>query len=222
MEKKKLPTLAELHHAPELAFKNDQLKTLLNQQPPSNWTKDHPMARGVKYLPIGRVEFMLDKIFQEWRVEVLSYSALFNSVSCHVRIHFRNPVTGEMTSHDGVGAMAVQTDKGESAANLAAIKSDAVMKALPAAKSYAIKNACAHIGVLFGRDLNRDDLGEFKGAYSTNENDKTKERARLIEWLKSDKITIADLTDFSESEVFARYESDQEIMNIYNLKFAEL
>lgn len=163
---KVLPKLEELHHNVEKAFKSDQLNLLLNQEVPTAWIKDHPFAKGVKYLPIEKVEFMLTRIFQEWRAEVIAYTQLFNSVSCHVRLHYRNPTNGEWSFHDGLGAVGVQTNAGASASDLNAIKQDAVMKALPAAKSYAIKDAAEHLGKLFGRDLNRKDVAVFQPAYA--------------------------------------------------------
>lgn len=161
-----LPTLQELHLAPEEAFKSDALNILLNQPVPEKWVKDHPMAAGVKYLPIDKVEFLLTRIFQQWRVEVVNYQQLFQSVSVHVRLHYKNPVTGEWLFQDGLGAVAIQTDKGASAADLSKIKSDAVMKALPAAESYAIKDAAEKLGVIFGKNLNRKEAAVFeKGSY---------------------------------------------------------
>jgi hypothetical protein len=164
--KRQLPALKDLHHDIEQAFKNDQLNLLLNQPVPNAWIKDHPFAKGVKYIPIEKVEFLLTRIFQEWRVEVLAEGQMFNAVYVKVRLHYKNPLTGEWSFHDGVGAVDVQTAKGESAADLSKIVSNAVMKALPAAKSYAIKDSAEHLGVLFGKDLNRKDTTSFAGAYS--------------------------------------------------------
>jgi len=166
---KQLPTLKDLHHDESVAFKNDQLNLLLNQPTPEKWIKDHPFAKNVKYIPIDKVEFLLTRIFQEWKVEIINYSALFNSVSCHIRLHYKNPISGEWSFHDGVGAVGVQTDAGKSAADLGAIKQDAVMKALPAAESYAIKDAAEKLGILFGKNLNRKDTIGFAGAYSKEE-----------------------------------------------------
>lgn len=166
---KQLPTLKDLHHDESVAFKNDQLNLLLNQPTPEKWIKDHPFAKNVKYIPIDKVEFLLTRIFQEWKVEIIKYSALFNSVSCHIRLHYKNPISGEWSFHDGVGAVGVQTDAGKSAADLGAIKQDAVMKALPAAESYAIKDAAEKLGILFGKNLNRKDTIGFAGAYSKEE-----------------------------------------------------
>lgn len=152
----KLPSLADLNQDVQAAFKNDQLNFLLNQEPNQNWIKEHPMTK-TRYLPIDKVEFMLTKIFQRWSVEVVSYCQLFQSVAVHVRLKVENPLDGTFIVHDGLGACAIQVDKNESAADLSKIKSAAVMMALPAAESYAIKDAAEKLGKLFGKDLNRKD-----------------------------------------------------------------
>lgn len=168
-----LPTLTELHQDPQQAFKNDQFKTLLNQPPHISWLKKHPMAKkkvngqtvAAEYLPIDKIEFLLDVIFQEWKVEVLSTSVMLNSIAVTVRLHYKNPVTGEWQYHDGVGAKSVQVDQGAHPSNLTAIKDAAVQMALPSAKSYAIKDAAEHLGALFGRNVNRENTLMFVGKY---------------------------------------------------------
>jgi hypothetical protein len=160
-EKKNLPKIQELQLDPKEAFKYDQLKAITNEPPIQKFIKQHPFAKGVKYIPIDKIEFLLDRIFQQWRVEVKDYQQLFNSVTVSVRLHYLDPITGQWNYHDGVGAVGIQTDKGKAASDLTAVKQDAVMKALPAAKSYAIKDAAEHFGALFGRDLNRKDTMAF-------------------------------------------------------------
>lgn len=168
MENKiKLPALKDIIGDDVLIFKNDELNLLLNQDVPAQWIKKHPFVKDHFYIPIARVENLLTVIFQIWRAEVIEYKQLFNSVSCHVRVHYVHPVTKEWQFHDGLGAVGMQTDKGMAASDLNAIKQDAVMKALPAAKSFAIKDAAEHLGKLFGRDLSRKDVVEFKPAYQT-------------------------------------------------------
>lgn len=160
-----LPTLADLHHDVQGAFKNDQLNLILNQPPHASWIKKHPMTKG-DYIPIDKIEFLLKRIFGEYRIEVISFSGLFNSIAVHVRLHYKHPITGEWNYHDGVGAAPVQTDAGKSASDLAAIKNGAIQMALPAAESYAIKDAAEKFGTLFGSDLNRKDTILFSGSYS--------------------------------------------------------
>lgn len=175
MQQRQLPSLQDLHHDPQQAFKNDQLNLLLNQPPHASWLKQHPMAKAKNdqgqlvpalYLPVDKVEFLLTRIFQEWRIEIKSVTVAFQSIVVTVRLHLRNPLTGEWFYQDGAGASPVQTDSGKSAADLAAIKSAGVQMAVPAAESYAIKDAAEKLGTLFGKDLNRRDTIMFAGAYS--------------------------------------------------------
>jgi len=164
---KKLMTLQELVKDPEAAFKNDQLKSLLNRQPPTTWVKQNPYANNSNYLPIDKVELMLDAIFQEWKVEVKEVAQLFNGVRVTVRLHYKNPLNNEWMYHDGVGAKELQTrkDTGNLKMDFSNVNKSAVEMALPIAKTNAIKDACDHIGKLFGRDLNRKDAIDFSPKY---------------------------------------------------------
>lgn len=213
--KSTLPKLEDLHHDIQLAFKNDELNLLLNQLPPKSWVKQHPMvkkeiinAKGIKekvpseFIPIDMVELLLTRIFQHWRVEVLREGALFNSVYCTIRLYYLHPITNEWMWHDGVGSVGVQTDAGKSASDLGAIKSAAIQMALPAAKSYAIKDAAEHLGKLFGKDLNRQNAIDFTMAYNNGPKDINEELETPYEELVSedipqeavDAIKAADLT----------------------------
>lgn len=146
-------------------IKEDKYLRVVNQDPPEEFVKDHPLVRGVKYIPIDKVELLLTNVFQEWHVEILQVQQLLNSLAVTIRLHYTHPLTGEKLFQDGVGAVAIQVDKGENASNLGAIKSDAIMKGLPSAKSFAIKDAAEHIGTLFGRDMNRKDTMAFIPSY---------------------------------------------------------
>lgn len=178
-------TLQGLHYQPELADKLDKLKDKLNVNPPESWMKVNPYAGNSKYLPIDKVEFLLDRYFQRWRCEVLSVGTMFNAINVTVRIHYINPVTGDWDFHDGVGAKACQLDTGSRPSDMTAIKPEAVQMALPMAKSYAIKDACDHIGKIFGRDANRKNTVEFAGAYSIPEPPKDKSEERLLAMIEN-------------------------------------
>lgn len=160
MEKsnRQLPSLIELLDG-DLELKKDQneLNVLLNQPPKDSWVKEHPFAKGVKYLPIGRVEFLLTKLFLKWSIEVKNIQTIANSIVVTVRLHYQNIENNEWSYQDGIGAAPIQTEKGTGAMNWDMVRSDAVMKAAPAAESYAIKDAADKIGKIFGKDLNRKD-----------------------------------------------------------------
>lgn len=175
----KLPTLDELVSESELTIKENNLMVLLNQQPPKQWIKTHPMTKG-DYLPIERVEYLLSRIFGTWKVEVKSVVCIANSVVVTVRLYVTNPVNKVEIWHDGVGAMAIQTDKGAGAMDWNFAKSDGVMKAAPAAESYAIKDAAEKFGKLFGKDLNR------------------KEEISFDSLLKNEPVKVQDLCDLWE------------------------
>lgn len=140
---------------------------LVNQAPPKDYVLNHPLQAGVKYIPISVVETMLTKVFRHWYVEVLREGQLLNSIYVTVRVHYLHPISKEWEHQDGLGAVAIQVDKGKNASDLGAIKSNAIMLALPSAKSYAIKDAVEHIGRAFGRDINRKDVMPFQEGKST-------------------------------------------------------
>jgi hypothetical protein len=184
---KNLPTLQELNYDVEKAFELDRFKSLVYKAPPESWLRKHPTAtkkqdgKNVKadYLPIDKVEFLLDRIFQQWKIEILDVGVIFHSVYVTVRVHYVHPVTGEWLFHDGVGAMKAQSDSG-AVFSVETIKASAIQIGLPAAKSYAIKDAAEHLGRIFGRDINREAATyEFSGAYSEKPVPTTEEKIEL-------------------------------------------
>ena len=155
---RQLPSYDQLV-AGDLDLKNQQneVNILLNHEPPKPWLKEHPMAKGVKYLPIERVEYMLTRIFKKWNVEIRQVQVIANSVVVTIRLYYQDVLSNEMLWQDGIGASPIQTDKGAGAMDWNHTKNDAVMKAAPAAESYAVKDAAEKIGKLFGKDMNRAD-----------------------------------------------------------------
>jgi hypothetical protein len=108
---------------------------------------------------------------------------MFNSITCTVRLHYKHPING-WTYQDGLGAVPAKTSKGARASDMTEILSDAVQTGLPAAKSYAIKDAAEHIGKIFGRDINRKQALGFTASYTPDESQ-----------LTLDKIQRAKTTD---------------------------
>lgn len=161
--KKELPNISDLYNSDnmELAFKTDQFNLLMNQEPKKEWILENKFAGNSKYIPIGIIETLLQRVFKEFRVEILREGQLFNAVYVTIRLHYLHPVTGEWGYFDGIGSCQIQTKSGASPADLQSINNNAVMMALPMAKSYAIKDATDHFGKLWGRDLNRKDVMGF-------------------------------------------------------------
>ena len=152
-----LPTYADLMIDPALAYKQDQFNYLMNQEPPAKWVVLHPYIKNYHYLPIDKVEHLLKRIFKDYKIEITGQGTAFNGVWVTVRVHFKNPITGEWSFHDGIGGQQLQTKQGTSPADLININNGALSMAFPIAKTIAIKDACDHFGKLFGSDLNRKD-----------------------------------------------------------------
>ena len=152
-----LPKLADLLSDIELKAEQNDLNILLNAPPNQKWIKDHPFAKGVKYIPIERIEWLLTRIFIRWNVEIKSTQLIANSVVVTIRLYYHDRLSNDTLWQDGIGACPLQTDQGAGAIEFNKIKSNAIMLAAPAAESYAIKDAAEKIGKIFGKDLNRKD-----------------------------------------------------------------
>lgn len=193
----KLPTIKELVEETAISIKENNLMVLLNQPPPEAWIKIHPFIKGYRYLPIGRIEYLLKRIFTNYKISVLKTGILFNAIEVTVRIEYRNPVTHEWCYHDGVGACELQTmkDTGTLKLDMSNVNKSAVEMALPIAKSKAIKDACDHFGRLFGSDLNHKEQFNFndlmKDPSSIESINDKKEYERII-------AHIATATDLDE------------------------
>lgn len=156
--KTQLVKVEELYADKELAYKNNEMNILLNSDPKEGWIKEHPYVKGLKYIPIERIEWLLTMIFQKWRVEVKNVKQIANSVVVTVRLHVFNPISGEWEYQDGIGATPLQVDKDAGAINWDKIKSGAVQMSAPSAETYAVKDAAEKFGKIFGKDMNRKDI----------------------------------------------------------------
>lgn len=212
------PTVAELFEQSDsltTAYANDQLNALLSVQPPQAWVKEHPYIKNHKYLPIDKVEYLLRKVFKEFRIEITNTSTAFNGVVVTVRVHYLNPATGKWGYHDGIGASQMQTSKGTSPADLSNINNGALSMAYPLAKTLAIKDACDMFGNLFGANLNRRDVlqntpdEKLAHVYKSAEQ---KRRAELIEACTN----VNDLEKLREDAMV------YDLTDLFNQKYAEL
>lgn len=164
MSENQLPTIASLYEKDSLPVlqRDAVLQVLVNQEPKKEWVQVHPVTKD-EYIPIERIEWLLTNIFIKWRVEIKSTQLIGNSVVVSVRLHYFNYIENEWSWQDGVGASPLQTDKGAGAIEFDKLKSGAVQMAVPAAESYAVKDAAEKIGKLFGKDLNRKNNLQYQG-----------------------------------------------------------
>jgi hypothetical protein len=206
--KTKLPALKDLYSG-DLSLKQGQneLNILLNQPPNKTWVKEHPIAKGVKYIPIERVEYLLTRLFIKWRVEIKQLQIIANSCVVTVRLHYQNIEDNEWSWQDGIGAAPLQTDKGAGAIEFDKIKNDAVMKAAPAAESYAVKDAAEKIGKIFGKDLNRKDVIGYEALEGTIPEDKV----TLNQLAYADELIRTSTLDEGQKDIAYSQIQDQEL-----------
>ena len=138
----------------------------INQAPPVSWVKDHPFIKNYKYIPIEKVEYLLRSVFQFWEWKVVDFRVIANSIAVHGRLRVLHPVTNEWLEYDGLGAVDIQLKSGSNPTDFGSIVPGAIQKNLPAAESYALKDAAEKIGTIFGGSLNRKDETEFRSPYS--------------------------------------------------------
>jgi hypothetical protein len=89
---------------PENAYKENKIKLLCAQPPHSEWLQKNKFANNAEYLPIDKVEYLLDSLFKEWKIEILNVIQTERSATVAVRVHYQIPNTGEWFYHDGVAA----------------------------------------------------------------------------------------------------------------------
>ena len=145
--KRNLPSLNDLYDGNmDLKKSQNKFNILVNQPPKNEWIKNHPFAKGVRFIPIERIEYLLTRLFLRWWVEVKEIKSIANSCVVIIRLHYQNIENQEWSCQDGIGATPIQTKHDAGAMDWNQVLTDAVMKAAPAAESYAIKDAAEKIG----------------------------------------------------------------------------
>lgn len=180
LQKTEKPKLASLCQDLGLAQKVDNFNTLLNQDPPKAWLREH---KGVQYQPIERVKNNLLIIFQDYDWSIKDIKIMANSILVYGTLTIVNPITGKESHKDGVGAWPIQLKAKSNPMQIENIVQDAIQKNAPAAESLALKNAAAKFGKFFGDGKQGP---EFKPVYSAaveniekSATDKIKERSKL-------------------------------------------
>lgn len=217
----KLPKLTDLYSDREGMIKTTQLNAILNADPKPEWIKNYPMATGVRYIPIERVEFLLTAIFGKWRVEILNTQLLANSIIVTVRLFVRNPLNQiEWDYQDGIGAVPIQIDKDAGATDFTKMKSNAIKLGAPNAESEAIKDAAQKFGKIFGKDLNRKDMIAYQATAENTINNLTKISE---EDLTKIKLIVEEVNDLDNLNVAwinlpAKFRESAEVKELFNLK----
>lgn len=199
----------------------NQFQVLLNSNPPKSFIKVNDNAKNSEYIPIDKTEYLLTALFINWRVEVINYNLIANSIAVHVRLFYKSPITGEELSQDGLGAWPIQTKAGCSPVDFNSITHAAIQMALPSAKSLAIKDASDHIGRIFGKDLNRKDLINYE---TLNNRFETKLTEQELEPIVESLASIFDLDALGMywNQLTKDLQKDKGIIKLFETKSSEL
>ena len=131
-------TLETLYSGVGFIKEVENLDEILNSEPKKEWIKELPNQKGVLYLPIDKVEFLLNRLFTKIKIEIRSVISSDKRAVVTVRINY-----GDGMFHDGVGAAQINN-------------SQTAEMAFPLAKSLAFKDCADCFGRIFGKDLNRN------------------------------------------------------------------
>lgn len=179
---KELINISQVAKDLDLGQKIETFNQLMNTAPKAEWIKKHPFVKkkgqNIDYMPVRVARNLLRSIYPQSKIEILKSQVVFNSVEVTVRVHYLHPVSGEWLFVDGIGAAPLQTDKGAKSMDAMSMKTDAVQKASPSAKSYAIKDALGELGEIFGSGLNDDTEMDFEPVYSEPKPDLSKDKAK--------------------------------------------
>ena len=167
----KLNTLSffnEIESAEGVSKKIQVLNKVLNQEPlVKKNLKDEMQKKGQNagyaqdfdYVPVEVVEEALRQIFfRQVDFEIKSSYRDLNSFIVVARISYKDPVSHETRVIDGIGAKALQQDKGAKVNQFNdTMKFNALEMGVGIAYSRAVKNAAKKLGKVFGANLNRDE-----------------------------------------------------------------
>jgi len=140
---------------------NEFFQKLLNDSVDTEHVKVNDMANKSKYLPINIVERNLDEYFQHlWSVCNFNFQVIANEIvgTCELKVF--HPFAKMWITRVGAASVMIQT-KGQGSSLENKIK-NTLGKDFPHLKAICIKNAAKSLGVVFGRNLNREDDGEFE------------------------------------------------------------
>lgn len=134
----------------------DKFQQLLNKVPDAGAIKVNTLANNSQYIPIGVIENQLDETYNGlWQTKNFTFQVIANEIVGSIELHVFHPVAREWVVRIGSGAAMIQTAKDKPATVDNKIK-NTLVKDFPHLKSECIKNAARSLGVVFGRNLNRN------------------------------------------------------------------
>ncbi len=138
-------------------------QALLNREPNGSEVQTNESANNTKYLPISFLEMTMDEVFFGlWGLCDFQYQVIGNEIAGKITLWYIHPINGEKIERIGAAATMIRCKKGQPFDANGKI-ANALEMDMPHLKADCIRNACATLGKLFGRDLNRKHKDTFKG-----------------------------------------------------------
>ena len=142
----------------ELKKNQDNLKDYLNKAPHPQTVAVNKFANNSKYVPIGIVQYLLDKMFLSWSWKINKAEPVMNGFFVSGTLACRT-YTGDVIKMDGIGAVEFQLSKSADGSKQTltpdTLNSKAIERDVPKAEAEAFKSAAKKLGRMFGRGLNR-------------------------------------------------------------------
>ena len=159
---------SQIEKAETVSKKVEVLNKVLNQEPLIKKNLKAEMqkkgqnagyAQDFDYVPVEVVEEALRQVFfRQVDFEIKTSFRDLNSFVVVATISYKDPVSHEKRVIDGIGAKALQQDKGAKVNQFNdTMKFNALEMGVGIAYSRAVKNAAKKLGKLFGANLNRDE-----------------------------------------------------------------
>lgn len=180
------------------------LKEKFSQEPSSLWLKEiiYPDGKKGLYLPIDKVEDILDSLSDSWSVDIKQTIIINHSVSVVVRVTIN---IGDKSYFNDGGATEVATH------------TNPIQTLFPKAISMATKNACKKWGRLFGRDVERQ-VDEVIMDVPKSEFDTLIELFKKVEQ-KVTKEERVSLNRIIENKEVKSYDKAIDVLNKYLMEF---
>lgn len=139
----------------------------VDKTPPTNEIKINKYANNTKYLPISFVEMTLDEIFLGlWSTKNFNFQVVANEIVGTIDLEVYHPTAQKWITRSGCAAVQIQQSQGASITEIDKKIKNTLEKDFPHLKADCIKNAAKSIGKLFGRDLNRKDIDDYRPVHT--------------------------------------------------------
>jgi len=183
--------------APDGEYELLEFKRIINQQPPEKFLQVNEHYKN-KYIPLQILEMMLRAIYISYEVEMVKDPVITHeNIFFFVNVIVKNPVTKDKEIFTGASAIPLMPKDG--------VITD-LHPRIPAGVSFAIMNACKHIGRLFRAD--NDDVTKVFDSYFEKKK-KVKKKNPLIEKKEELKKRLLEMIMVSTTvESLAKKEKD--------------